>query len=179
MPRYYSQIDGREYSFEIVDTLDGTLVRQVGEADEAKECSVDFAAVHAHPSTGEGLYSLLIDGKSYQLYLERTEDGLRVALSRHRFEVEVLTEREWRLQKVAPKQTVENGPFILKAPMPGLIKSVLVGAGDGVSDGQRLLVLEAMKMENDINSPRKGRITVVHVQPGTIVEGGKPLITLE
>jgi biotin carboxyl carrier protein len=63
--------------------------------------------------------------------------------------------------------------------MPGLVKQVLVGVGDSVHHGQRLLVLEAMKMENDIASPRDGRIKAVHAQPGAVVESGKALITID
>jgi 3-methylcrotonyl-CoA carboxylase alpha subunit len=91
----------------------------------------------------------------------------------------VLTEREWRLKKVAPRQTQQGGKQIIKAPMPGLVKGVLVAVGDEVQHGQRLVVLEAMKMENDITAPRPGRISEVYISQGATVEGGKPLVTLE
>jgi biotin carboxyl carrier protein len=90
-----------------------------------------------------------------------------------------LTEREWRLEKIAPKEAVQSGVAIVFAPMPGLVKDVLVERGDEVKIGSRLLVLEAMKMENDLLSPRDGRISAVHVSAGAIVEGGAALVEIE
>ena len=179
MPKYYVQLQGDEIGFDISETSQGVVVQVVDRDADGEMRHVDFAPVHATPGTGEGLYSLLVDGLSYQLYIERMAQGYSVALRRHRFDLTVLSEREWRLQKVAPKQSVASGKLVIAAPMPGLVKSVLVEGGHEVVSGQRLVVLEAMKMENDIIAPREGRITTVHVQAGTVVEGGKPLITLE
>ncbi len=177
MPRYYAQVDTKEIGFDILETASGVLLKYVDAEEEGT--SIDFAPVHATPSTGEGLYSLLVGGLSYQLYVERTTSGFRVAIWRHRFDVTVLSEREWRLQKVAPKQASVGGKLVIPAPMPGLVKLVVAAEGDEVASGQRLVVLEAMKMENDITSPREGRIASIHVQAGNIVEGGRPLVTLE
>ncbi len=181
MAKYYVRFDDHEMSVDIAHTQQGTVVRmmRVEQADEHKSYQVDFAPVHISPHTGEGLYSLILDGKSYQLFVERMGDGYRIALWRYRFDLKVLTEREWRLQKVAPRQAAHAGRFVVAAPMPGLVKSVVVGAGDHVAAGQRLVVLEAMKMENDIVAPRDGTVAQVHVEAGTVVEGGKPLITIE
>jgi biotin carboxyl carrier protein len=63
--------------------------------------------------------------------------------------------------------------------MPGLVKEVLVEAGAQVDVGTRLVVLVAMKMENEITAPRAGRVTQVHVEAGSVVEADKPLVTLE
>jgi len=179
MPKYYVQLEDNEIGFDVSETAEGIVVQLVDSDSEEEMRHVDFATVHATPGTGEGLYSLLVDGLSYQLYIERTAQGYRVALRRHRFDLTVLSEREWRLQKVAPKQAVLGGKLVIAAPMPGLVKSVLAVEGNEVVSGQRLVVLEAMKMENDIISPREGRVATVHVQAGTVVEGGKPLVTLE
>jgi acetyl/propionyl-CoA carboxylase alpha subunit len=177
--KYYVQVDGREIGFEVHHTEEGTTVDISGDATPSVREHIDFAPVHASVDTGEGLYSLIVDGKSHQLYVVPQDDGFRIALGRHRFDLEVLTEREWRLQKVAPRQAAHTGPLVVSAPMPGLVKSVSVAVGDAVASGQRLLVLEAMKMENDITSPRDGKISAINVQPGSVVEGGKPLISIE
>jgi len=177
--KYYVDVDQREFGLEILHTQDGTVVRPVQD-DDAGECtSVDFAVVHADVVSGEGLYSLIADGKSYQLYLEAIDHGFRLAVGRARYGLTVLTEREWRLKKAAPRQTAHSGEMTVSAPMPGLVKSVLVAAGDIVSRGQRLVVLEAMKMENDIGSPADGKVSRVHVEAGEVVEGGKPLMVIE
>ena len=178
MPKYYVQLDDDEISFDVRETDQGVVVQFINNDIHEEPRHVDFAPVHASSSTGEGLYSLLVDGLSYQIYVERKALGYRVALQRYRFDLTVLSEREWRLQKVAPKQAVLSGKMVIAAPMPGLVKSVLVVEGNEVVSGQRLVVLEAMKMENDIIAPRDGRVATVHIQAGTVVEGGKPLVTL-
>lgn len=177
--RYYVRVAGREIGFDVHHTEAGTTVAADEESQQDGQAHVDFAPVHASAVTGEGLYSLIIEGKSYQLYVEPADVGYRIGLGRQRFDLEVLTEREWRLQKVAPRQSAVSGPLVVIAPMPGLVKAVHVAVGDEVSSGQRLLVLEAMKMENDITSPRNGTIAIIHVQPGSVVEGGKPLISVD
>jgi 3-methylcrotonyl-CoA carboxylase alpha subunit len=177
--RYYVRVAGRELGLDIHHTEAGTAVEISEDGRPTSNEHVDFTPVHASGDTGEGLYSLIVDGKSYQLYVMPEGDGFRVGLGRYRFDLEVLTEREWRLQKVAPRAAAHTGPLVIQAPMPGLVKAVHVAVGDAVSIGQRLLVLEAMKMENDITSPRDGTVAAINVQPGSVVEGGKPLISIE
>lgn len=179
MPKYYVQLEDNEIGFDVSETAQGVIVQLVAQDADEDPRHVDFAPVHATSGTGEGLYSLLVNGNSYQLYIERTALRYRVALQRHRFDLTVQSEREWRLHKVAPKQVVSSGRVVIAAPMPGLVKSVLAVEGDEVVSGQRLAVLEAMKMENDIIAPRHGRVATIHVQAGTVVEGGKPLVTLD
>jgi acetyl/propionyl-CoA carboxylase alpha subunit len=176
--KYFVEIEDREYGLDVHHTEAGTVISPVESADNAP-VAIDFATVHSNVETGEGLYSIIANGKSYQLYVEPQETGFRIVVWRHRFNLDVLTEREWRLKKVAPRQAKDTGTITLNAPMPGLVKAVLVSAGDVVTKGHRLLVLEAMKMENDIAAPREGTIKTVHVQPGTVIESGKPLVTLE
>lgn len=179
--KYYVQLSDREIGLEVLHNEDGTIVRPIeGDPDDPNsQTHIDFAPVYSNIDTGEGLYSLIANGKSYQLFVESIETGFRMLVWRHRYDIQVLTEREWRLQKVAPRQSAQTGEVTIKSPMPGLVKAVLIAEGDVVTAGQRLLVLEAMKMENDITSPREGKIKALHVQPGTVVEGGKPLLSIE
>src|SRR5437763_1991224 len=150
MARYYVQVDGSEIGLEVSHAEGRTMIRPLSDGQPDGEIDVDFATVHADPASGEGLYSLLAGGKSYQVYVERVDEGLRMVMWRHRFELTVLSEREWRLMKVAPRQGQVGGQVTVKAPMPGLVKSVSVNEGDQVASGERLVVLEAMKMENEI-----------------------------
>ncbi len=179
MSRFYIQLDGREIGLEVLHSEAGTQIRTLEDAAGKPPVNVDFAPVHSNIETGEGLYSLIADGRSYQVHVERIEDGLRMAVWRHRFDLRVLTEREWRLEKVAPRQAQAGGRVTIKAPMPGLVKAVAASQGEQVQSGQRLVVLEAMKMENEILAPSGGQISEVHVAAGSTVEAGKPLITLE
>lgn len=178
MPKYYVEIEGSELGIELshTETGTGTEARYLDDAETAHQ--VDFTPVFANTDTGDGLYSLIVDGKSYQVHVERTDEGLRMVMWRHRYSVAVLTEREWRLKKVAPRQQQAGGEVTVKAPMPGLVKSVQVAEGDTVQAGDRLVVLEAMKMENDITAPGAGTVNKVHVAAGSTVDGGKPLVTL-
>lgn len=73
----------------------------------------------------------------------------------------------------------QQGPGEVRAPMPGLVTQISVKAGDDVTHGQKLMVIEAMKMENNITSPKSGKIKAVHVQSGQEVENRKLLISLE
>src|SRR5215212_9690599 len=151
MARYYVEVDDTEIALEVLhhEGREGQAsVRLLLDGEASSEVAADLAVIHADVQTGEGLYSLIADGKSYQVHVERTEDGLRMAIGRHLIDLRVLSEREWRLKKVAPRAALPGGATTIKAPMPGLVKSVAVSGGDEVQEGQRLLVLEAMKMEN-------------------------------
>jgi biotin carboxyl carrier protein len=179
LSRYYVKLADREIGIELAHSAGCTTARLLDADGGEPPGTVDIAPVHANVETGEGLYSLLVNGKSYQIYVAPSESGLVVQVSRHRVGLRVLTEREWRLDKLAPKQAVFSGKTDVTAPMPGLVKGVLVQMGAEVKVGDRLVVLEAMKMENEITSPRDGRVTAVHVTAGVVVDGGKALVTIE
>lgn len=178
MANYYCIIDGQEIGLEVTHSEDRTIIRPI-DREGGAQATVDFAPVHMDVDTGEGLYSLIADGRSFQVHVERTEEGLRMVIWHHRYPARVLTEREYRLEKVAPRLAAAGGHKVIKAPMPGLVKALAVSEGDVVHSGQQLIVLEAMKMENDITAPSAGRVSQIHVTPGSTVEGGKPLVTLE
>src|SRR4051812_49628988 len=113
-------------------------MRPVADDDPSEAQHIDLAPVHSNLETGEGLYSLLVDGRSYQVHAEKTEEGLRIVVGQHRIDLKVLTEREWRLKKLAPREALHTGALTIKAPMPGLVKSVLVSVGGTVAKGDRL-----------------------------------------
>lgn len=177
--KYFVEIGQREFGLEIHHGQDGTVVVPIDNSSDQGGTPVDFAPVHADVDTGEGLYSLIANGKSYQLYVEPVEQGFKLAVGRERYTISVLSEREWRLKKAAPRQTAHSGEITISAPMPGLVKQVLVQNGDAITRGQRLVVLEAMKMENDITAPADGKISRVEIEAGSVVEGGKPLLVIE
>src|SRR4051794_26356619 len=177
--RYYSEVDGSQYLVVVDDGPEGLRVGMVemGQPEPEQLEPVDFSFVQA-----PGSYSLLVGGQSVLVRL--TPDGeekgtWHAALRRHQAEVRVQTERDYRLSKVGGPKHQAEGELMVKAPMPGLVKQVAVKPGDSVSRGQRLLVLEAMKMENDILAPRDGVVKAVRVQGGDAVENGRPLVVLE
>jgi len=123
-----------------------------------------------------GVYSILLDGRSYEARVEQADGRMVVFIDGHRFEIEVRDPRRWSRQAAA--QGVE-GRLNLTAPMPGKIVRVLVAEGDTVAAGQGLLVVEAMKMQNELKSPRAGCVVALPAREGATVAAGEVLATIE
>jgi biotin carboxyl carrier protein len=126
--------------------------------------------------TGRGFLNLLVEGGSHEVGLTATDNGYRVVLRDEVLEVDL---RAGGRDAGAPARRAAAGPLRLTAPMPGKIVRVLVAAGDEVSAGQGLVVMEAMKMENELTAPRAGRVKEVGAREGQAVETGTLLATLE
>ncbi|MHB8419350.1 MAG: biotin/lipoyl-containing protein [Myxococcales bacterium] len=126
----------------------------------------------------DGAISLLVDGRSFSAEFEEKGDEVAVLLRHSVFAVEVLDERRLRMRAASGK-LVALGPQIVVAPMPGKVVRVLVKAGDEVAEGQGLVVVEAMKMENELRAVKAGRVREVAVQEGVAVEGGATLCVVE
>jgi biotin carboxyl carrier protein len=95
-----------------------------------------------------------------------------------RVEVDVRSERTRETEALAPNRPSSPGQRTIKAPMPGLVVRVEVAAGQRVEGGAGLVVVEAMKMENELRAPQPGVVATVHVEVGQAVEKGAPLVTL-
>lgn len=132
----------------------------------------------SHRRLSDHQISLIIDGRSLPATVLREEDGrYRVLVRGQEFEVEIRTERDLLLERFGLADTSQSGAFELRAPMPGLVLSVAVDSGTAVQKGDRLLVLEAMKMENELRAAHEGIVKSVHVKPGDAV--GKNALLLE
>jgi biotin carboxyl carrier protein len=138
-----------------------------------KVMEVDFENI-----SGQPVYSLVIDGKSYEAYVYEGEDEWQVLLLGQQYSVQVEDEREKRLRAAAGGTLVESGEFNLKAPMPGLIVSVAVEPGQQVDKGAVLVILESMKMQNELRAPRAGTVSRVKVKTGETVEQRQTLISI-
>jgi acetyl/propionyl-CoA carboxylase alpha subunit len=97
----------------------------------------------------------------------------------YRFDVEALDERTSTIRELSKLSAKAAGPAPLVAPMPGLIVRINVAAGDKVAQGQGLVVMEAMKMENELRASAPGTVKHVAVSTGTAVEKGTVLIEME
>jgi len=144
-------IDGDDVAARVVP-IDGTPVRMVSIGEEVHRVVV-------RPGTSRGRYTLWLDG--------------------YRFETEALDERTRAIRDLSGAATGPTGPAPLIAPMPGLIVRIHVQVGDQVQPGQGLVVMEAMKMENELRIQAVGRVRNVLVAPGSVVEKGALLIELE
>jgi biotin carboxyl carrier protein len=135
-------------------TVDGRLV----EADAVR--------------TSGGLYSILLDGRSLEVAAEETSNGLLLRVNGREFQVEIFDPRSW--QRGRGTGIEFEGRQQLIAPMPGKIVRILVAAGQQVNAGQGLLVIEAMKMQNEIRSPKSGTVEKL-AREGQTVNAGEVL----
>lgn len=119
---------------------------------------------------------LLIDGSVVNLSFDDLADGWVVDRSGESVEVTVETERDRLLKRFGPGLRAGGRDGVVKAPMPGLVLRMLAAEGDRVEKGQGLIVLEAMKMENEIKSPVAGVVGPSMVELGVAVEKGTPLL---
>lgn len=163
--KYITTIGDNEF---IVELLDDNRVLLDG-----KVYHVDFDALINEP-----VYSLLIDGKSYEAYIYEKENALHVLMQGRFYSAFVEDEREKRL-RAASKSTVSvGGDYHLKAPMPGMVVEVPVVNGQQVEKGDVLLILESMKMQNELKCPRSGRVTRIRVNPGDRVEQHETMLSV-
>ena len=131
---------------------------------------VDIDAVEIDPNT----LSLLLEGQSYEVRITPSPDGvLKLQTGLQEFTAEVVDPRAWRGRRHGALEV--EGRQQIVAPMPGKVVRILVQAGDKVEAGQGLLVVEAMKMQNEIRSPKGGTIERLHVREGQPVNAGEVL----
>ena len=150
-------------------------------SDETQTIIDGRAATFSHvwlDDAGHNLL-LLVDGRSYDLRIEEEDGRLTVIHRGNHYHCTVLDERLADLRRRAGAGDRPAGRTVVKSPMPGLIVKILVEVGQEVKKGDRLLILEAMKMENDVKAPRPGKVTSLSVAPGQAVEGGRELAIIE
>ena len=164
--KYITTVGEKEFTIEL---LDDRRVRVDGIVHE-----VDFAEVESHKA-----FTLLVDGQSYEAHIDTSEEDLQVLLLGTRYSVTVEDERERRLRAASLSTVVDKGEYRLKAPMPGLVVTMLVITGQAVQKGDVLVILESMKMQNELKSPRDGVVSRVNVQAGDSVEQKQTLLSLE
>jgi biotin carboxyl carrier protein len=164
--KYVTTIDDREFEIEVVDE------RHIRIGDRLLQ--VDFESV-----SGQPVFSLLLDGKSYESFVYQGDEDWQVLLRGRQYQVNVEDEREKRLKAAAGGGVAEGGEFHLKAPMPGLVVSVLVEEGQEIQKGQVMLILESMKMQNELKAPRDGIMGRIRVKAGESVEQKQTLLSLQ
>ncbi len=125
-------------------------------------------------------FTLLVDSVSYPLYAEHAYSGSTIIVDGAQFVAELVPHAAAVLAEVRAQHPLErHGTFPVKAPMPGLVKEVFVQQGEKVAKGQRLLVLEAMKMNNEIRSPQDGIVKALPIVRDQRVNMGDLLVLLE
>ncbi|OGN75891.1 MAG: hypothetical protein A2X25_01750 [Chloroflexi bacterium GWB2_49_20] len=163
--KYVTNVNGKEYSIEILDDhqlcLDGQIL------------DIDFVSIADQP-----VFSLIIGGKSFEAYVYPGEDDYQVLLQGRSFSIKVEDEREKRLRTAGGSTISESTEYHLKSPMPGMVVSLPISEGQAVTKGQVLVILESMKMQNELKSPRDGTLARVRVKPGDNVEQRQTLLSV-
>jgi biotin carboxyl carrier protein len=163
--RYITTVEGKQFLVEIIDEKHVNV--------DGKVYEVDFESV-----SGQPVYSLIVDGKSYEGYAARGDDEWQVLLHGRLYPITVEDEREKRLRSAAGGGVAETGEFHLRAPMPGLVVAVPVEEGQAVKRGQVLVILESMKMQNELKSPRDGTVERLRIKAGDAVEQKQTLLSV-
>ena len=163
--KYITTINGQEYTIEILDEHQVVI--------DGRKLEVDFNSV-----SGQPIYSMLVDGRSFEGFVYSGEDSWEVLLMGRQFPVQVEDEREKRLQAAAGRTISESGEYQMKAPMPGMIVSIPVAENQEIQKGQVLVILESMKMQNELKSPRDGIISRIRIKPGETVEQKQTLLSV-
>ena len=162
--KYFAAVNGQEYEIEIEDgqvLVDGEAI------------VVDVSQIGVPE-----LYSILLNGHSYEVLVEEQRQEYAVTLAGQQFHVQVEDERTRRLNAGRKGPLIPKGEMVVKAPIPGLVVKVLVSEGDDIPEDHPLVILEAMKMENEIRSLRAGVVRSVEVSAGQRVEQGAALLVL-
>jgi biotin carboxyl carrier protein len=160
-----------------VSSASGTKVTRVVELERTGNTirvSLDGQLVHADAvEVAPNTFSILLGGQSFEIRVMPLIDGaLQLQAAEHEFIAEVVDPRAWRGRHTAAEA---EGRQQILAPMPGKIVRVLVQAGDKVEAGQGLLVVEAMKMQNEIRSPKNGTLVRLLAKDGQLVNAGEVL----
>ncbi|MFW6184833.1 MAG: biotin/lipoyl-containing protein [Chloroflexota bacterium] len=163
--KYITTVNDKEYIIEIDQENEITV--------NGQKHQIDFQQL----SDG-GSLSLIIDHQSLEAIVDERDDAWEVLLHGELYAVTVQDERSYRLAQARGKLSDDGDTVIIRSPMPGLILDVLVEKGDSVSKGQTVVILESMKMENELRAARDGQILRVHVEKGAGVEKNQDLVTI-
>jgi len=142
---------------------------QVGQVPDLSSSEKNYSLVESGP----GIFSILIEGRSYQATI--LAPGI-IQINNQIFEVEIFDPRELRTRS---STGASHGRQNIAAPMPGKVVRLLVAIGDKVEAAQGLIVVEAMKMQNEMKSPKAGTVVEIKAKDGATVSAGEILIVIE
>jgi biotin carboxyl carrier protein len=165
--RYYVQIDGREEQVEIARQRDDIVADHAGERFHVRAACIEQGT----------RYSLLVQGRSLDVIVAHDGDLMTLIVNGRGHRVRVEDERERAARRISSSKSA-GGHHVVKSPMPGVVRAVQAVEGQIVKKGTALLVLEAMKMENEIAAETDGAIERVHVAPGMAVNQGDALVQI-
>jgi biotin carboxyl carrier protein len=150
---------------------------ELAQRGERPRWSIDGRTLEADAVEVEhGIYSVLVDGKSFEVRVEAVGGELWVIVGARRWKAAIRDPREWNQNRSHAAES--EGRQTVNAPMPGKIIRILVSVGDSVAAGQGLVVVEAMKMQNEIRSPKSGAVERLSVIEGQTVNAGEAIAVI-
>ena len=163
--KYVAEVDGQEFPVEILDEHHVRFGENILE--------FDLVAVNGQP-----LYSLIINKESFEGYIYPDEGSWKVILLGSSYTINIEDEREKRLRKSMGENVIADHEFTLRAPMPGLVIANPVIEGQHVDKGQILVILESMKMQNELRSPFEGTVVRLKIKAGESVQQKQVLLSI-
>ena len=137
------------------------------------EISMDFYQIGS-----SALYSMLVNNESFEALVENQDDIWKVSMRGNQYEVTVVDERTRLLRSRSGADLGGGGGGTIKSPMPGLVVAIPVEIGQEVEKGDNIIILESMKMENELKSPCAGRVNRITVSPGDTVEKNQIMVVI-
>lgn len=156
---------------------DNELIIDVNREGEVNVNGTTYA-VDMQGIGNESLYSLIVDGRSFDILIDEYDESFLVVMLDGLFEVKVQDERTRRLAGLRRSPVAPVGEVLIKAPMPGVVVDVPVSEGQPMETGDIVVVLESMKMQNEFRAPRAGVVHTVRVKPGDKVDQNQILVTI-
>jgi propionyl-CoA carboxylase alpha chain/3-methylcrotonyl-CoA carboxylase alpha subunit len=163
--KYFAKVNDQEFIIEIGQ--DNQIV-----------VNGDLFNINFQRMPKSGVTSLIINHRSLEAVVEEKDGSWQVLIHGEQYPVLVTDERMQRLSKARGSFAAPDGEAVVKSPMPGTIIAVPVEQGDVVTKGDKVVILESMKMENELSAPRDGIVTQVRVQAGTSVEKDQVLVVV-
>lgn len=162
--KYVTTINDKTFEIDILP--DGKLLVN------GEPRAVDFRVL------GPAFYSIIMNHLSYELVIEERGDDVEVLMHGRLYTTKVMDERAQLLAARTALLMADSGEVAIKAPMPGLVVSIPVEVGQEVKSGQTIIVLESMKMQNELKTPRDGVVSSILTEPGQSVEQNRVLVTI-
>jgi len=156
------KLNARDHAIDV--SIEGNRLRGTVDGN-----AIEADAVEVSP----GIYSVLIGGCAFEVRVEACGAGLQINMDGREYSATIRDPRQWHRRDASEMET--QGRQKVAAPMPGKIVRLLVRAGDQVEAGQGVVVVEAMKMQNEVRAPKSGKVEKLLVSEGQAVTAGETL----
>jgi biotin carboxyl carrier protein len=167
--RYKVRVADQDVEFELRHVGDATKV-----VIDGRTLDADLIRIAGSP-----VYSLILDGKSYEVSVHRRNGRFALGMRGESYEADVMDERAMRIAEATKDAVQAHTGETIMAPMPGVVVGVGVAVGDTVEPGQGVVTLEAMKMENELKCICGGVVSKIMCECGKGVSQGQPLLKIE